>query len=63
MKLEEKLIQNVRINAKRSLALREAVKKIEDETGTRVRESEIVNFLIDECLKRIAVRKDTLKVL
>lgn len=63
MKLEDKLIQNVRINAKRSLALRNAVKKIERETGSRIKESDLVNFLIDEGIGRIKINKNELKII
>lgn len=63
MKIEDKLIQNVRINPERSLKLRKAVKRIEKETGSRIRESDLVNFLIDEGISRIKVNKDTLKII
>lgn len=63
MKLEEKLIQNVRINPQRALILRDKVKDIESKTGSRIKESDIVNFLIDEGINRITIGTNELKII
>lgn len=63
MKIEQKLVQNVRINPQRALALRGVIKRIQKETGVTIKESEVIGFLIDECCDRIKVVGDEVKVL
>lgn len=63
MKVENKLVQNVRVNPERALALRNKVIEMERRTGGRFKESEIINFLIDEALERIKLVDNEFKVI
>ena len=63
MKVENKLVQNVRVNPERALALRNKVIEMERRTGGRFKESEIINFLIDEALERITLIDNEFKVI
>lgn len=63
MKVENKLVQNVRVNPERALALRNKVIEMERRTGGRFKESEIINFLIDEALERIKLIDNEFKVI
>lgn len=62
MKIKAKLIQNVRISPQRGELLRELVHGIWKETGVSMRESEIINFLLDEGIGRIEVENNELKL-
>ena len=53
--LHDKPIQNVRINPQRARALKELCSRISTQTGVPIRESEVVNYLIDRGLPRLVV--------
>ena len=63
MKLEEKYVKSVYIKPDKGKKLREIQKKIENETGVSVKESTIVDFLIDQGHRRLRVRKDGLELI
>ena len=61
-KFDDKLIQNIRINQSRALALKNLKKQIEKEAGVYVRESEIVNYLIDVGVPRLRVSREGMEL-
>jgi hypothetical protein len=61
-KFDDKLIQNIRINQSRARSLKNLKKKIEKEAGVYVRESEIVNYLIDVGVPRLQVSKEGMEL-
>ena len=61
-KFDDKLIQNIRINQSRARALKNLKKRIEKEAGVYVRESEIVNYLIDVGVPRLQVSKEGMEL-
>ena len=61
-KFDDKLIQNIRINQSRARSLKNLKKEIEKEAGVYVRESEIVNYLIDVGVPRLQVSKEGMEL-
>ena len=61
-KFDDKLIQNIRINQSRARSLKNLKKRIEKEAGVYVRESEIVNYLIDVGVPRLQVSKEGMEL-
>ena len=61
-KFDDKLVQNIRINQSRARSLKNLKKRIEKEAGVYVRESEIVNYLIDVGVPRLQVSKEGMEL-
>lgn len=62
MKIEKKLIKNVRIKPEQAELLREIVNEIWKKTDLWIKESDVVHFLIEEGLKRLEIENEELVI-
>ncbi len=58
--LNDQPIECVNINMKRARQLKEVCTRIAADSGVSIRESEIVNYLIDKGLPRLVINKNGL---